>query len=302
MRSKASPQSPLHDRQVEIEDISIHVVEGGIAEKPAVLFLHGWPESWATFEQIMIPLSKDAHAVAIDLPGVGASEIPPPANDKRTLAKYVHGLITRLGLQNVTLVGHDIGGQIVYAYLHAYPEEIQRAVIMNIAIPGVDPWSEVVRNPYIWHFAFHAIPELPEKLVERQQATYFAFFYDQLAGPGAVDEDARETYVKAYSRPEALRTGFEWYRAFSQDEKDNLRVKDDPVQTSVLYLRGEREAGDLERYLRGLRAGGLRNVQGRVIPNSGHFTSDEQPEALLAVLREFMGLLSEAATSHERIA
>jgi len=54
--------------------------------------------------------------------------------------------------------------------------------------------------------------------------------------------------------------------------------------------------------LRGLRAGGLRNVQARVIPNSGHFTSDEQPEALLAALQEFMGLLSETATSHERIA
>jgi pimeloyl-ACP methyl ester carboxylesterase len=47
----------------------------------------------------------------------------------------------------VTLVGHDIGGMIVYAYLHAYPDTIEQAVIMNVVIPAVDPWSEVIRNP-----------------------------------------------------------------------------------------------------------------------------------------------------------
>ena len=65
-------------------------------------------------------------------------------------------------MTDVTLAGHDAGGQIVYAYLHAYPEDLARAVIMNVAIPGLDPWDEVKRNPHIWHFAFHAVPELPE--------------------------------------------------------------------------------------------------------------------------------------------
>jgi pimeloyl-ACP methyl ester carboxylesterase len=290
MSSNANSHARLHHRQVEIEGIGIHVVEAGTANRPTVLFLHGWPESWVTFEQIMIPLSAEAHVVAIDLPGVGGSEMPPRANDKRTLANYIHGLITRLGLDNLTLVGHDCGGMIVYAYLHAYPETLQRAVIMNVAVPGIEPWSEVLRNPHIWHFAFHAIPELPEKLVAGQQAVYFAFFYDYLARPGGVGAQAREAYVTAYSRPEALRTGFEWYRAFPQDEKDNLALKDNPVHTPVLYLRGERESGDMKRYLSGLRDSGLRNVQGRLIPNSGHFLSDEQPEAVVAALREFFGL------------
>jgi pimeloyl-ACP methyl ester carboxylesterase len=41
-----------------------------------------------------------------------------------------------LELQNVTLVGHDVGGMVVYAYLHTYPDELRRAVIMNVAVPG----------------------------------------------------------------------------------------------------------------------------------------------------------------------
>jgi pimeloyl-ACP methyl ester carboxylesterase len=288
MPSNIIIQSPLQHQQVEVEGASIHVVEGGAANKPTVLFLHGWPESWATFEQVMSPLSTEAHVVAIDLPGVGASEVPPRANDKRTLAKYVHGVITKLALQNVTLVGHDAGGMIVYAYLHAYPETLQRAVIMNVVIPGIDPWSEVVANPHIWHFAFHSIPKLPEALVADRLAAYFDYFYDQLSGPAGVGKAAREIAVQAYARPEALHIGFEWYRAFPQDEKDNLAVKGNPIQTPVLYLRGEREQGDIEHYVSGLRSGGLLNVQGLIIPNSGHFMSEEQPEALLTALQAFL--------------
>jgi pimeloyl-ACP methyl ester carboxylesterase len=116
--------------------------------------------------------------------------------------------------RDVTLVGHDVGGQIVYAYLHAYPDDLRAAVIMNVAVPGVEPWSEVIRNPYIWHFGFHAVPNLPELLVQGHQAEYFGYFYDTIAArPGAVHPRARQIYVEAYARPEALRTGFEWYRA-----------------------------------------------------------------------------------------
>ncbi len=70
MPSNSTAQSPLQHRQIQVQGASIHVVEGGAREKPAVLFLHGWPESWARWEQIMIPLSAEAHVVAIDLPGV----------------------------------------------------------------------------------------------------------------------------------------------------------------------------------------------------------------------------------------
>lgn len=110
----------------------------------------------------------------------------------------------------------------------------------------------------------------------------FCSFHSVLAG--------RKTYVQAYSQPTSLKTGFDWYRAFVQDEKDNLGFKDNLVQTPVLYLRGEYEAGNLERYLNGFRAGGLCNVQEEVIPNGGRFAPDEQPEQVLEIIRRFIGL------------
>jgi pimeloyl-ACP methyl ester carboxylesterase len=270
-----------------------HVAEVGSDEKPVVVFLHGWPQSWAAFAKVMISLRTEAHVVALDLPGIGGSTTPLATNDKRTLAEHVRGVIRSLGLSKVTLVGHDVGGMIVYAYLHAYPSELQRAAILNVAIPGVAPWDSVVHNPRIWHFAFHAVPDLPEELVSGRQSEYFRYFYNTIAAtPDGVKLQDRPTYADAYSLPEALHTGFEWYRTFPQDEKDNAAVKGDAVLTPVLYVRGDHDAGSMGQYLQGLRENGLENVEGRVIPNCGHFSLDEQPELVAAALREFMKLPS----------
>ncbi len=283
-----SAQTQLKTRQVYVDGLSIYVIEGGQSEAPAIFFLHGWPEDASVFHALMEPLRRTAHVIAIDLPGIGKSPTPPAAYDKRALAKIVHALIAKLGLRRVTLVGQDVGGQIVYAYLRIFPGALDRAVIMNVVVPGIDPWSAVLRNPYLWHFAFHNVPNLPETLVTGHEAAYFAFFYDAIsAHPGAVGEAARANYLQAYANPQALHTGFEWYRAFGQDEKDNQGDHSRPVDTPVLYLRGSSESGHIEDYLSGFRASGLTNLQGRVIPDSGHYAIDEQPEAVLAILREF---------------
>src|SRR5580692_6706330 len=63
-----------------------HVAEVGSDEKPVVVFLHGWPQSWAAFAKVMISLRTEVHAVAIDLPGIGSSTTPLAKNDKRALA------------------------------------------------------------------------------------------------------------------------------------------------------------------------------------------------------------------------
>ncbi len=236
----------------------------------------------------MVDLSEDAHVIAVDLPGIGDSQGLPRTNDKRTLASYVASLVGGLGLLDVTLVGHDVGGQIVYSYLRFDSGPLRKAVIMNVVVPGVDPWTEVKRNSKIWHFAFHAVPDLPEKLVWGQQRAYFDYFYDAIsARKDGVKEDARKAYANAYSRREALHVGFEWYRAFAQDVKDNLSNTEPPVDTPVLYLRGDHE-GDIQNYLEGFYESGLLNVQGCVIPECGHFAPDEQPGQVGKALRNFI--------------
>src|SRR5688572_28264266 len=93
-------------RQVDVEGISIHVVQVGAQDKPVAFLLHGWPQSAAAFRQVMQELKSFAHVVAIDLPGIGGSPTALPWSDARALAKCVHSVIESLDLHHVTLVGH----------------------------------------------------------------------------------------------------------------------------------------------------------------------------------------------------
>ena len=108
-------------------------------------------------------------------------------------------------------MGHDAGALAVYAYLRSFG--LHRAVLMDAPIPGVDPWDELMRNPQVWHFAFHAVPGLPERLVQGRQRDYFDFFFDNFSrDPGSITDEACTAYADAYSSEQALTAGFAWYR------------------------------------------------------------------------------------------
>jgi len=280
----------LAHRTVEAGGVSLHALEAGGGAGGSIVLLHGWPQDASSFARVVEDLGRDGHVLAFDLPDIAGSRGAPADWDKRTLAKIVRDAVRSLGLEAVTLVGHDAGGMVVYAYLRAFPGELARAAILNVAIPGVEPWDEVRRNPQIWHWGFHAVPELPELLVSGHEARYFDFFFDAIAGPQGVPAAARAQHVEAYLRPEALHAGFELYRSFPRDEAFNRRFDGQPLETPVLYVRGDHEYGQIETYLAGLRRAGVRNLTGETLDDCGHFSPQEQPAALAAALRRFAGL------------
>jgi len=129
---------------------------------------------------------------------------------------------------------------VVYSYLREY-DGVHCGVIMNTVIPGVFPWQKVLANPYLWHFAFHSIPDLPETLVANHVDAYFDYFYDAIsADPSAITAEARKAYAASYKRPEALAQGFAFYRGLWGDADRNARDLKE-ISTPVLYLRGERK-------------------------------------------------------------
>jgi len=230
-------------------------------------------------------LARERRVLAIDLPGIGGSTGAVTHGTKRELAAAVHEIVVALDLHSPTLVGHDIGGMVVFAYLRSHGADLSRAVIMDTVIPGVGPWDQVRAHPRIWHFAFHAVADLPERLVQSRQRPYFDYFYDTLSpDPATITDAARTAYADAYRSPEALTAGFDWYRSFDQDAADNAdRTTTD---TPVRYLRGDREGGDIEAYATGLRAGGLTNVTTTVVADAGHFTPEDAPDQVWAAITD----------------
>jgi pimeloyl-ACP methyl ester carboxylesterase len=278
-------------RQLDLAGSNIHVVEAGDPLASPVLFLHGWPQDWSAWRAVMTRAARQVRAVAIDLPGIGGSTGDATNGSKRQLAEVVRRLIAALELDHPTIVGHDAGGMVAYAYLWSFGD-LGRAVIMDTVIPGVDPWDDVLRNPYVWHFAMHSIPSLPERLVSGREREYFDYFYDVLSpDPSTITQAARVGYVQAYARDTALTAGFNWYRTLTQDALDNREAcRHGTVDTPVLYLRGEKETGRVEDYLRGFAAAGLRSVDHALVPGAGHFAQEDAAEEVWRLIAEFTGL------------
>jgi pimeloyl-ACP methyl ester carboxylesterase len=277
-------------RLIPVGDARLHVVEAGDPHGPPLVLLHGWPESARAWERVMTLAAGDVRAIAVDLPGVGESSGAATDGSKGQIARLIHDLMTELGLSGATLAGHDIGGMVVYAYLRAY-QDIARAVILDVPVPGVPPWEDFIRSPFLWHFALHAVPDLPERLVQGRQAEYFGYFYDLLAAdPAHVSAEARRAYAAAYATDSALSAGFSWYRAFPADVAASQQAAAAPAATPLLYVRGERErGGDISAYAEGLRGAGVTRVETAVIPGAGHFTPEEAPAEVWRLISGFIG-------------
>jgi pimeloyl-ACP methyl ester carboxylesterase len=277
----SSPAGHPRRRQVTLRGAQVQVVEAGDPQAPPFLFLHGWPESSAAWARIMSCAVGQAHALAVDLPGVGTSAGLATDGSKSAVAAVVHDLIGTLGLTDVTLVGHDIGGMVTYRYLRDY-RDISRAVIMNVPVPGVEPWDDFVRLPALFHFALHSIPELPEALIQGRQREYFDYFYSALsADPSRITAEARGSYAAAYAADDQLTAGFDWYRAFPRDIEDNRRASLGP--------RGPRSAL-VQRSFRGSGS----PAPGRRGPGSGSSSSASCTLSQVRLSRELFGPSSDS--------
>jgi len=147
------------------DGLTLGLLKAGDPAKAALVLLHGWPHSKEVYDHVIDKLAADHFVLAFDLPAIGDSRGAPGSAEKKDLAEIVIGAAERAGAQSIVIAGFDVGGMIAYAAARDHAHRIAGAIVMNTVIPGIDPWSKVLSDPRIWHFAFHAIPELPELLV-----------------------------------------------------------------------------------------------------------------------------------------
>jgi len=266
--------------------VEIALQTAGTANRPALLLLHGWPHSHALYEPVMRDLSDRFFVLAPDLPEIGESRGTPSSAEKTMLADVLIAAAEQAGARDIVVAGIDVGGMIAFAAARDHGQRIRGAVVTNTVVPGIDPWEKLLADPRIWHFAFHAIPDLPETMVQGRQRLYFDYFTNALAGNAkAVPEDLRARFAAAYARPEALKAGFDWYRTLAADAKHNARPK--AIETPVLYLRGDADGRTPEDYLPGLRQAGVRDLRSAVLAGSGEFAPLEAPKAVVEALMNF---------------
>ena len=161
-----------------VNGIQLHYVIGGEKGDPIVL-LHGWPQTWYEWRHIIPQLiANNFTVIAPDLRGLGDSEKPQTGYDKKTIAEDIYQLVKKLGYSKIYLVAHDWGGPVAYSYAAAHPQDVNKMVILDTSVPGFGLEKAENFSKRIWHFSFHAVRDLPEKLIEGKEDTYLNWFYD----------------------------------------------------------------------------------------------------------------------------
>jgi len=266
-----------------VNGVKLHYFIGG--KGSPVILLHGYAETSHMWLPIM-PLLATNHTVIVpDLRGAGDSSKPESGYDKKNMAVDIHELASSLGLKRASIVGHDIGLMVAYAYAAQFPQETERVVLMDAFLPGIGTWKDVWLMRDLWHFHFYG--KTPLALVEGRERIYFEHFWNDFAADPdhSIPEADRRFYAKAYAQPGGMRAGFEYFRNFEQDAKDFGQLSATPLPMPVLVLTGEKASGNFLIEQAKLVA---TNVEGQVVPGSGHWLMEEAPQSVIPAIIKFL--------------
>ena len=271
------------ERDIATNGATIHVRSGGSG--PVVVLLHGYGETGDMWVPLATRLARDHTVIVPDLRGLGLSSKPAGGFDKKTQAGDVSGVMDALGAGRADVVAHDIGNMVAFQFAAQKPERLRRLVLIDAPVPGVGPWDEVLKNPLLWHFRFGG-PDM-ERLVAGRERIYLDRFWNEFsASPERFSEAARQHYASLYALPGAMHSGFAQFAAFDQDAIDNRAwLASSRLKMPVLALGGEKSFGPMMATV--MRAGADDVTEG-VVPGSGHWIMEENPQATIQLVTEFL--------------
>lgn len=256
---------------------TIHYVIGGSG--PALVLLHGWPETWWEWHKVMPSLASDHTVIAFDLPGLGDSSVPASGFTAVTTAQRLRQAVLELGFDHVELMAHDLGVLIAYAYARDFPGTVTRLAVLDSELNGFGLESIYGLS---FHFLFNMAPApTPENMVDNQLAerTYLNYMFAFAQNPAAIDGTDRSIYYAAYSSPAHREAGYDYFREYPQNEANNLANASETLTMPVLAMGGEDSFGPFTATSFEHVASDVHEV---VAPGSGHFIPEEVPAFLSA--------------------
>jgi pimeloyl-ACP methyl ester carboxylesterase len=277
--------------RIDVGEVELRVRHGGSG--PPLLLLHGHPRTHVTWHRVAPLLADRFTVVCPDLRGYGESSKPPTTPDhepysKRAMARDSVALMRALGHERFAVAGHDTGFAIGYALAADHPERVDRVVLAEIPGPPEPSTSPPVFVPEpinnrLWHLGFNRVETLPEQLIAGREDVFFG--YEFAIQGGELPAELVDYYVGLVSDPESLRGSLGWYRALDATLAQNAERKNRPLTMPVLAVGGELSYG-------GLVAESLKplaeDVQGVVLPGTGHWVAEQAPELLLEALTGFL--------------
>jgi len=283
----ASVTAAHHTAQVN--GTKLHYVTAG--EGPAVLLLHGWPQTWYEWRHVIDLLAGDFQVVAPDLRGFGYSAKPATGYDAATIVADLAALGDHLGLRDVTVIGHDWGGAFAYAYAAKTPGQVRALGIVEMALPGVGVMEQAMApapdGNFLWHMGFQSVPDLPELLIAGKEKPYLRWFFEHFAyDPGAITAADLDVYVDAITQVGALRAGLAVYQDYFRTADQVAALAKTPLEIPVRAYGGEACLAGLPLISVQAAAPG---AEGGVIERCGHWAPEERPDVVASIVRDLAG-------------
>ena len=281
--------------------ITLNVAFAGAEDAPAVILLHGFPESHCTWREVAPRLGDDFRLIMPDQRGFAGSDRPQEVEAYKTdtLINDIFALADTLGLESFALVGHDWGGAISWPAALLGDPRLKKLAIVNAPHPVIFQKSVIedadqrAASQYITAFRTPGFETAIEAMGYR---TFFEKTFARHADLSKMPESEKQQYIADWSQPGALTSMLNWYRAgkmvvpppgLTVPLPDWLLKAFPKVQVPTLVVWGMKDTALLPIQLEGLDelVEDLRIVR---LPEAGHFAPWEAPDEVAEALRDFL--------------
>lgn len=277
-------------------DTRLHYVEAG--KGPLVILYHGFPSFWYSWFDQMEVLKGRYRVVAVDGLGAGMSAKPEGLEPYRVakLAAQIDALARHLnGKRRFTLVGHDWGAALAFAYAQGYPKRLN--AVIGMSAPPYNQFLDLVRtsaeqqkrSQYMQVFRTVTLDAIrTRKLTEQiwQQS------YGSLIARGDLTREEGELFRAALSDPLAINGGMNWYRAnmppvTAINADTYWPVGNAPIAVPALLIWGEADGTFVSDFIDNFPTYAPKAKIIR-LPGVNHWTSMERPEAATSAIAAFL--------------
>ncbi len=280
----------ISHRDVHARGLRFHVAEGGQADSSAlpVVLLHGWPQHWFMWRDVIPALAADRRVIAPDLRGLGWSDAPKSGYLKQQLADDVLALLSELGVERFDLIGHDWGAFTGFLICASAPERVGH--YLGCSIP--QPWPPQERPSLgrllnLWYQVALGAPGLGAWLMRDGRFTDRVL--KTARAHGRYSDEELAAFVDVLRQPDHAHATSQYYRTFLLHELRPFMsgaFKQHTLATPIhllwgrrdQILQGGRDHGDHERYAPNMRI--------EWVDDTGHFLPEERPELVVQRARE----------------
>lgn len=279
--------APAEDRSrlVQTGGGRVYVMDRGPADGalPPLVLLHGLLVTHHAFREVMMPLCQERRVIALDLPGCGESDRPRPDEadgySLSWLAGRVHEVMISLGVERCDLVAHSFGGAVAVQLAASVPALVRRlvlvdAVVFTMELPLEGKMALLPRlGPYLFKQLY-------------RRADLRRYLGRVFSTPELLDERAVDVYWDRLGRDGGREAAYAML--LQMTKLDLLRDRIAQVKAPTLVVWGDRDSLmplETAEQLVGL----LAESELRVVEGCGHAVTEERPDALVELLREYLG-------------